>query len=112
MRKDGIELEKSSRAGNGMDNLEKAINKAEQKILNLVEVAVSSEKYVVLKRHIQDAFGRNGLKGELGLDRNGASYESQKTHQTTGRSLQKSNAVHEGKRRYPTRSNQENQSHS
>lgn len=54
-----------------MDNLEQAIDDAEKKILDIVEVAVSVEKYAVIKRHIQNTFGRQGLRGKLGLERSG-----------------------------------------
>jgi len=85
-----------------MDNLEKAINEAEQKVLDIVEVAVSSEKYSVVKRHIQNAFGRLGLRGKLGLERKGN--HNERTKQETIGGVSQSNPIHEGKRRYPNRS--------
>jgi len=83
------------------NNLGKAIDEAEQKILDMIEVAVSSEKYVVLKRHIQDAFGRSGLRGKLGLERKGRNYEQ--TNRKPNEGVSKSNTVYETKRSFPSR---------
>jgi len=93
-----------------MDNLEQYIDEAEMKILDIVEVAMSIEKYNVVKRHVQNTFGRNGLKGKLGLDWRGK-HHNEKANRKSNDSLSKGNTLYAGKRRYPNGSNQENQSH-